>query len=56
MLCRRCLVLLIPAVIALLAWTGAAPGDDAKTVPLKKGDRIVFLGDSITAGGVSPKG
>src|SRR6476469_8731164 len=23
---------------------------------LKKGDRIVFLGDSITAGGVGPKG
>jgi lysophospholipase L1-like esterase len=25
-------------------------------VPLKKGDRIVFLGDSITEGGVRPKG
>lgn len=25
-------------------------------VPLKKGERIVFLGDSITAGGIGPKG
>jgi lysophospholipase L1-like esterase len=27
-----------------------------KSVPLKKGETIVFLGDSITAGGVKPKG
>ena len=29
---------------------------DNTPVPLKKGDRIVFLGDSITQGGVGPKG
>jgi lysophospholipase L1-like esterase len=29
---------------------------DDKPVRLEKGDRIVFLGDSITAGGVRPKG
>jgi lysophospholipase L1-like esterase len=29
---------------------------DADAPPLKKGERIVFLGDSITEGGVSPKG
>ena len=28
----------------------------AEPTPLKAGDRIVFLGDSITAGGMSPKG
>ena len=57
MLCRHRLVLLVPTLIALLfAWPIAAPGADAKAVPLKKGDRIVFLGDSITQGGVSPKG
>jgi hypothetical protein len=31
----------------------AAP---AAEPPLAKGEKIVFLGDSITAGGVSPKG
>jgi len=29
---------------------------DSNTVPLKKGERIVFLGDSITQGGAGPKG
>lgn len=35
--------------------TTALAGSDAK-IQLAKGDRIVFLGDSITAGGVGPKG
>jgi lysophospholipase L1-like esterase len=56
MLSRRRLVLLVPTLAVLFAWTGATLGEDAKPVPLKKGDRIVFLGDSITAGGVRPKG
>jgi lysophospholipase L1-like esterase len=34
---------------------GLARAADEK-VPLKKGDVIVFLGDSITAAGISPKG
>lgn len=33
-----------------------ATADDGAESPLKKGDRIVFLGDSITEAGVSPKG
>lgn len=50
--------LLIPctlAAVALLTPT-VALADDAAAPPLKKGERIVFLGDSITAGGVRPKG
>ena len=42
--------------VAFLAAVAAAPAADAPPVPLMKGDRIVFLGDSITQGGVSPKG
>ncbi len=41
------------AVLGLLLPRAAA---EEKAVTLKKGDRIVFLGDSITAGGVGPKG
>jgi isoamyl acetate esterase len=41
------------AVLGLLLPRAAA---EEKAVTLKNGDRIVFLGDSITAGGVSPKG
>jgi lysophospholipase L1-like esterase len=45
------------ALAALAAATLLTPALGAeKSVALKKGDRIVFLGDSITAGGVSPKG
>jgi lysophospholipase L1-like esterase len=47
--------LFVPACAVLLAIPFAGRADDAP-VPLKKGDRIVFLGDSITQGGVSPKG
>ncbi len=39
--------------LGLLAPANAA---DKEAPPLKKGERIVFLGDSITAGGVAPKG
>ncbi|MDB5311832.1 MAG: family lipolytic protein [Gemmataceae bacterium] len=48
---RLCLILTAAALA-----TTAAPADDKKSPPLKKGERIVFLGDSITQGGVSPKG
>src|SRR6478672_1812518 len=32
------------------------PASAADPLPLKQGERIVFLGDSITAGGVKPNG
>jgi len=40
----------------LASVAAAAPAADAPPVPLMKGDRIVFLGDSITAAGAGPKG
>ncbi len=43
-------------VACLALFAVALKAADAPTVSLQKGDRIVFLGDSITAGGVSPKG
>ena len=45
-------------VLAALATFGAAPTlfADPSPVTLKKGDKIVFLGDSITEGGNSGKG
>lgn len=43
---------LLLAAIAFAAPATCTAADE----PLKKGDKIVFLGDSITAGGVSPKG
>ena len=43
------------AVLLVAGLTSALPGQESK-IPLKKGDRIVFLGDSITAGGVGKKG
>jgi len=43
------------AILSVLA-LGAAHADPANGPGLKKGERIVFLGDSITAAGVSPKG
>jgi lysophospholipase L1-like esterase len=43
------------AFLAVFA-VGLATAADAPTVSLQKGDRIVFLGDSITAAGVGPKG
>lgn len=53
---RHRLVLLVPAVVVFLVHLVVATGAENEAVPLKKGDRIVFLGDSITAGGVRPKG
>jgi lysophospholipase L1-like esterase len=46
------------AAILLLASgvTFTLAGEENRVVPLKKGERIVFLGDSITAGGVSKTG
>jgi lysophospholipase L1-like esterase len=37
-------------------FAAAAQAADGDPVPLKKGDKIVFLGDSITQGGGGPKG
>jgi lysophospholipase L1-like esterase len=47
------IAILLGLLLAVPAISYAA--DDAK-VSLKKGDRIVFLGDSITAAGVGPNG
>jgi isoamyl acetate esterase len=45
------------AVVCLAVFAvGPTTAADAPPVKLEKGDRIVFLGDSITAAGVSPKG
>ena len=44
-------------LLALLLFAGAAAGQDsAKQVTLKKGDRILFYGDSLTAQAITPKG
>jgi len=45
-------LLLLPAAFLTLAATACA--DDAPAI--KKGEKIVFLGDSITQAGVGPKG
>jgi lysophospholipase L1-like esterase len=45
--------------LALTAFLGLAPmalSADKEAPALKKGERIIFLGDSITQGGVSPEG
>jgi lysophospholipase L1-like esterase len=52
---------LFSAALMLSLCSAAFAGDGldrlaAKDSPLKDGDRIVFLGDSITAGGVKPGG
>ena len=51
---RAALLALAPAMV--VAFSSSVQAEDAAPVSLKKGDRIVFLGDSITAGGVRPKG
>ena len=51
---RRLLIVLVAC--AAYSIPSFALGEEKETVPLKKGDRIVFLGDSITAGGTRPKG
>ena len=43
------------ALTTVLAITACACAGE-RTIKLAKGDRIVFLGDSITEGGVGPKG
>jgi isoamyl acetate esterase len=43
------------ACLAVFAF-GLTAAADAHPVKLEKGDRVVFLGDSITAAGVGPKG
>jgi isoamyl acetate esterase len=50
--------LIRPVLAAAFLAAFAVPATAADTVPvtLMKGDRIVFLGDSITAAGVGPKG
>jgi lysophospholipase L1-like esterase len=45
----------IAALAAVLALSAALRAEDAAQ-PLKKDDRIVFLGDSITQAGVKPEG
>jgi lysophospholipase L1-like esterase len=47
--------LLVFASISLVLAGGRTDAGDAP-VPLRKGERIVFLGDSITAGGAGKKG
>jgi lysophospholipase L1-like esterase len=44
------------AVFSVVVFAAAAQAADGDPVPLKKGDKIVFLGDSITQGGGGPKG
>jgi lysophospholipase L1-like esterase len=46
----------LAAISAIAISTVQVRAADEDAFPLKKGERIVFLGDSITAGGVSPKG
>jgi lysophospholipase L1-like esterase len=47
----------VTVVVGFLAGlTLATPAAEPAKVPLKKGDRIVFLGDSITQAGVGAKG
>jgi lysophospholipase L1-like esterase len=53
---HRLVVLILGLAVILFTHLTASSGADNDAVSLKKGDRIVFLGDSITAGGVSPKG
>ena len=51
MFARRCMTLSVAAalVAALTAVAPAADDSTAKPVALKKGDRIIFFGDSLTA-------
>lgn len=46
----------IAALAAMFAVSTATRAEDAPAQPLKKGDRIVFFGDSITQAGVKPQG
>jgi lysophospholipase L1-like esterase len=53
---RRSRLVLLASTLAFLFFLSSGVGSSAEPPALKKGDRIVFLGDSITQGGVSPKG
>jgi lysophospholipase L1-like esterase len=53
---RYLFVAVVVAAVVLCATAPPSPGADDGRIPLKKGDRIVFLGDSITAAGAGPKG
>ena len=44
------------ASLCLVAFAAPVCAADGDTVPLKKGEKIIFLGDSITAGGGGAKG
>jgi isoamyl acetate esterase len=44
------------ALASILGTAATVSAADDETPPLKKGERIIFLGDSITEAGVSPKG
>jgi isoamyl acetate esterase len=48
------LTIIVMATALGLPWIAAAADKDAPG--LKKGEKIVFLGDSITAAGIAPKG
>jgi lysophospholipase L1-like esterase len=47
---------LLAAAVVLLPGMCSAQGEGHSPAPLKKGDRVVFLGDSITQAGVGVKG
>jgi lysophospholipase L1-like esterase len=49
-------VLFVSALTTAQLVSLAVIGAEVEPAPLKKGDRIVFLGDSITEAGVRPKG
>ena len=52
----RTSLLWLLAVLTVIGLAGTALADEKDAPSLKKGEKIVFLGDSITQGGVSPKG
>jgi lysophospholipase L1-like esterase len=54
----RCLISIPAAILLTLpaAASSAAPDPTAAIVTLKKGDRILFFGDSLTALALGPKG
>jgi lysophospholipase L1-like esterase len=53
----RCqIALLVAAAAAVLGFAFTTARSEKLAAPLKKGDRIVFLGDSITAGGAGKQG
>src|SRR4051794_16326839 len=53
----RCLRFILWVLsVFLTSMTGMALADDTTPTALKKGDMIIFLGDSITAGGAGPNG